>query len=216
MSIPNKYDGTCNRCGQHVPSAAGEARLTDKGWRVFCVPECEARPVHVRSPVVEQRVGDLAGIMRLFDKARAHLKFPAVELGVPELGGYAVRVNVAGEHAREPGSLTVCDALRADDTGRRAWLGRVTLDGYFQPSRDASADQHLIEAVRRRLVAFAADPAGIAADHGKLTGRCCFCRLPLTDERSTAIGYGQKCAKNFGLPWGARAAEFAGPARRAS
>jgi hypothetical protein len=29
-----------------------------------------------------------------------------------------------------------------------------------------------------------------------------FCRLTLTDARSTAVGYGQTCAGHWGMPWG--------------
>lgn len=42
-----------------------------------------------------------------------------------------------------------------------------------------------------------------------VTGHCCFCSLPLTDERSTAVGYGKVCADHFGLSWGARPVAFA-------
>lgn len=41
-----------------------------------------------------------------------------------------------------------------------------------------------------------------AARWGKLYGRCVFCSLPLTDERSIAVGYGPVCAEHHGLPWG--------------
>lgn len=44
-----------------------------------------------------------------------------------------------------------------------------------------------------------------AAGHGHSTGQCVFCMLPLTDDgegKSVQVGYGQKCAKNYGLPWG--------------
>src|SRR4051794_7329117 len=45
-------------------------------------------------------------------------------------------------------------------------------------------------------------PAGFAREHGRLTGRCCFCNQALCDERSTAAGYGETCARHFSLPWG--------------
>ena len=31
---------------------------------------------------------------------------------------------------------------------------------------------------------------------------CCFCRLPLSDDRSEKAGYGPRCAEKYGLPWG--------------
>jgi hypothetical protein len=57
-------------------------------------------------------------------------------------------------------------------------------------------------AVTAALASLAADPAAACSAYGHLTGACCFCRLPLTDARSVAVGYGPICAGNFGLPWG--------------
>jgi hypothetical protein len=141
-----------------------------------------------RAPQAAQTVGDLSAIVAMFDRARQHLRYPAVVLD-------GFRVNVAGDRAREPGSLTITSPAKGAD-GRRAWLGRVTLAGQFEPARETPAD------LGDKLRAFAADPAGVAAYYGRLHGACCFCRKPLRDERSTAVGYGPNCAENFGLPWG--------------
>ena len=56
--------------------------------------------------------------------------------------------------------------------------------------------------MHKLLQRLAADPAGVASKYGKMTGRCCFCHLQLTDAKSLAVGYGKTCAKNYGLPWG--------------
>ena len=142
-----------------------------------------------------QAVGDLSRIIEMFDRARAHLRYPAVVLD-------GFRVSVAGARAAHPGSLTVTGVERTgvDRFGRsaRAWYGRVYHSGEFVPGREAPAD--LADKLRR----FAADPAGVAAEYGRLHGACCFCRRSLRDERSTAVGYGPDCAENYGLPWGAR------------
>lgn len=199
----NKFPGTCVRCGERVEVNQGELKLEAQGWRVYCPSPCEPKPKVSISPPRAQ-VGDLSGIMTLFRTARQHLKFPAIELDVPAVPGLSIRVNVAGDKAREPGSLTVVDAERDGFSGRRDWLGRVSLDGTWQPSgRSPQAD-----AIGARLREFAADPAKIAGEHGRLHGRCCFCRIALKDERSTAVGYGKTCAENFGLPWGSRPSEF--------
>lgn len=42
-----------------------------------------------------------------------------------------------------------------------------------------------------------------AKNFSDLYGVCVFCTKPLTDERSIFAGYGEKCASNHGLPWGA-------------
>jgi hypothetical protein len=45
-------------------------------------------------------------------------------------------------------------------------------------------------------------PQEAAKSYGRLTGRCCFCQLPLTRSESIAAGYGPVCATSYGLPWG--------------
>lgn len=140
----------------------------------------------------EVQVGDLTATIALFDKARTHLKNPKVLLAV---GTQSVRLSVAGERARVPGSINVASVARF---GEGAWYGRISRDGQFQPTPAAANVPGLTEA----LTAFAADPAKVAAEYGRLTGNCCFCHLPLRDERSTAVGYGPTCADHYGLPWG--------------
>lgn len=49
---------------------------------------------------------------------------------------------------------------------------------------------------------FEANPVEFVAAAGKRTGRCCFCRLKLTDPRSEEMGYGRICSRRFQLPWG--------------
>jgi hypothetical protein len=146
-----------------------------------------------------QVVGDLSALIAMFDRARRHLRFPKIVMD-------GFRVGVAGPRAKQPGSLTIT-AAEKNDQGERAWFGRVTLAGEFQPARDVPNTA----AIGDKLRALAADPARVAAEHGRLHGACCFCNIPLRDERSTAMGYGPDCADNFGLPWGARAARQEAP-----
>jgi hypothetical protein len=170
------------------------------------------------APKVE--IGSLDGIIALFDKAAARLKFPAVVLDVP---GYedGVRISRAGARAKFPGTLNVTNGAKDDSEYGRTWFGRVGLDGKYAPSRDATPE------IAAALKAFAADPVKVATAYGrvkrsqievrnadgtvgfKLVGQCCFCRKALTDERSTDVGYGKICAGHYGLPWGATAVEAA-------
>lgn len=138
------------------------------------------------------QVGDLTAAIQLFAKAREKLKFPKVTL---EVDGRAIKLSVAGENAKLPGSITV-----ASPKFGGAYYGRITVNGAFQPARDAAAVPTLVEYLKR----FAAEPAKVAAEYGKLTGNCCFCLKPLSDDRSLAVGYGGTCAKNYGLPWGVK------------
>jgi hypothetical protein len=157
------------------------------------------------APAPQAAVGDLGGVLALFAKAKTHLKRPAILLSVPE-ADTSIRLTIAGERAKVPGSLTVTtgEYTTTNDYGEpaRAWLGRVTVEGVYQPSREANGRT---DAIVRRLGELARDPAKVAAEHGKLTGRCCFCNHPLghgKDQRSVAVGYGPDCAKHFGVAWG--------------
>lgn len=149
----------------------------------------------VREAPKAVQVGDMAGVCRLFDTAtRSKLRSPAVVLHVVGLG--ELRLSMAGSRARIPGSINVASGDGA------AWFGRILRDGAFEPSRKQDVPAGLVDA----LVAFAAEPARVAAEHGRRTGRCCFCDLRLNDPTSTAIGYGATCAKRWGQPYGVKVA----------
>jgi len=113
------------------------------------------------------------------------------------LGGFPIRLYVAGDRAREPGAVTVQSADKKSD-GERTWIGRISQTGEFQGARGVANVEKIVD----RLREFSADPAGVAAADGKLTCRCCFCGLGLDDEKSVDVGYGPVCAKKFGLSWG--------------
>jgi hypothetical protein len=181
-------------------------RKDNGGFAVLCVTPCERKAPAAPQPA--PTVGDLSGILALFAKAQGHLKFPAIVLSVPE-AQETIRVSVAGESARVPGSLTVVSMTQRDYQDRKLWYGRVLLTGAFEASRTIGEKADPITA---RLRDFACDPVKIATEHGRLTGRCCFCHQTLRDERSTAVGYGETCASHWGLAWGARPAAFAAAA----
>lgn len=222
MNKYRKLDGAwviaCD--AQHAPGEVVPVGLRDgttknvmlaEGVAVIGIaPDCQYcyRPMPEAAPA-KLAVGGLAGVLALFKKAREHLKFPAIVLSVPGMPGDGVRITVAGAGAKFPGTLNVASASIRDDDTRygREWYGRIDLDGHFAPTRKTSADA--VAAITSRLRAFAAEPAKIAGEHGRLTGRCCFCNQSLSDERSTAVGYGRTCAGHFGMPWGSRPEEFA-------
>ena len=60
----------------------------------------------------------------------------------------------------------------------------------------------IVEVIGDALVRWARDPVGVAAEHGRMTGACCFCRRTLTTDESLAVGYGPVCATRYHLPWG--------------
>ena len=192
-------------CNVAVNLASGAVKFVTLGQQIE--PGLFATAPRATAPKVE--IGKLDGILALFDRAAKHLKFPAVVLDVP---GFAdgIRISRAGSRAKQPGTLNVVAGARDDSEYGRTWYGRVGLDGQYSPSRDATP------AIAEALKAFAADPVKVATAYGrvkrqqiedgaggyKLVGQCCFCRRALSDERSTAVGYGQICAGHYGLPWG--------------
>ena len=189
-------------------SQAQRKALSEK--QMFWVNKILGEALNPPAAVEVTQIGDLSGIKALFDRARAHLKFPAVTLNVPAVTGLSIRINVAGPSAKLPGTLNVVNSERNEATGRRDWYGRVKLDGSYEPGQKAS---EIATAVTARLVEFAANPARVAAEYGKLNGVCCFCGLTLgprpgspkasaTALKSVRVGYGKTCAENFGLPWG--------------
>ncbi len=143
-------------------------------------------------PVVNRakpvNVGDMAGVIALFNTAGSRLKNPKVEIEFGGVGSVTLMMLKTGKH---PGSISIKSGKGYD----APWFGRIHTDGRFEPSRIAP------QGLDTALLAFAADPAGVAAQHGHKTGQCCFCSIPLRDARSVFVGYGATCAKHFALPY---------------
>jgi len=136
------------------------------------------------------KVGDMSGLVDLLRRASSHLKWPKFRVRAND--GDVV-VSLAGSSSKNAGWLYV----KTPSEDGSVYLGKVNpANGEYVPSRDASDD------IEGALEQFSKDPAKVAADYGKLTGNCCFCSRPLSDERSTAVGYGATCADHYGLPWG--------------
>lgn len=176
-------------------SSARRGKMTDK-QRYWLEKMAERIDQPQQTERVKTPVGDLSGVMALFDGVRKHLKAPAVVISPddPREGRTREwRLSVAGPTARAPGTINVVQK----DADRGVWFGRILLDGQFEASPREPTPDDLVPFLQR----FAANPAKVAAEYGKLNGRCCFCDRALTDERSTAVGYGATCAKNWSLPY---------------
>ena len=146
-------------------------------------------------------IGSMSGIDALFNSAAKKLQRPAIVLTAKDMD-FSLRLTITGNGSKAPGSINVTTNGSFE---QREWLGRIS-GGVFQPGFKA-ADK--AEPTTALLKAFAADPAGVAAAHGKLTGACCFCNRALKDSTSVALGYGPVCADNFGLPYSAQSAKAA-------
>lgn len=139
---------------------------------------------------VQVETKGLDALRALFARATARLKAPRIAFACD---GHEIGLSLAKPDSRNAGAVYV----HLD----REYAGKVTPDSTFLPLRTLPARTQ--EMVGQAVARFAADPAGVAGASGRLTGRCAFCRLGLTDERSAAAGYGRDCARNYGLPWGA-------------
>lgn len=144
-------------------------------------------------PPVEQ-ITNLEKVYTFFQDARKHLKFPKIML---TLGSRQLKVYMSGSRSNHPDTVNL--VTEDDDGYLDLWLGRVFADGEWQHRKGHDALHKQAAVV---LTALAADPAKVAAEHGHLTGNCCFCNRKLTDERSTDVGYGPVCATRWSLPWG--------------
>ena len=109
-------------------------------------------------------------------------------------GGLDIVVYMSGQRSRVP------DTLNVVSDGGDMWFGRVRESGEWEVGNKATPSA--VEDIQQVLHSLANDPEGTAAAYGKLTGSCCFCGRTLTDERSTAVGYGPVCADHFNLSWG--------------
>ena len=135
---------------------------------------------------------DVSGVFHLFEQAISHkLKYPKIRLQTES--GQIVILKRAGDKSKYTGQIQITDEK---PFGSNLYFGRISLDGELFPTSSATPE------VISLLQSLSVDPVFVASNYGRLTGRCCFCDLPLTDKRSTAEGYGPVCADHFGLPWG--------------
>ena len=135
----------------------------------------------------------------MFNNAKQHLKRPKITLLMGPKGSDNL-IDVTR-------SKRVRFSLRVD-------YGRLYMNGEGYGSLygwvDLSTQELVLKALGRAnqihlmelLSEFSENPKKVAILHGKLTGNCCFCSLPLSDDRSLKMGYGPICADHWHLPWG--------------
>lgn len=153
--------------------------------RLHCVPDTAP------SAGLKEVVPGFSGVMALFNKAKATLKYPKIVL---QVGDQEIALSLASEKSKCPGTVNVTDG---GPFGNNLWYGRVNADGVWEHNPRVPEDE--LTVIRATLQGLGEDPAQAARKYGKLTGRCCFCHSKLTDAHSTAAGFGQTCAKNYGL-----------------
>jgi len=141
---------------------------------------------------------DFTAIYGLFALASRNLKYPRVRLQTES--GDTVIIKLAGNQSKYTGQLQVTDDK---PYGENKYFGRIDSNGAYIRSWSASPE------VTSLLEKLSDNPAKVASEYGRMTGRCCFCGLQLSDERSTAVGYGEICAEHYGLPWSSEKFSFA-------
>lgn len=146
----------------------------------------------------------VAGVVALLRKAQdSGLKYPKLWLAFADRSD--LRITIAGSGSRTPGFLMLTDG---EAFGSNKFYGRISPAGELELGRDSGPRRDELVPLLERL---AREPAKVAAEYGHLTGNCCFCSRKLSDDRSIAVGYGQICARKFGLPWGAAAVSIETP-----
>jgi len=85
----------------------------------------------------------------------------------------------------------------SDPIGDEEYIGCL-YQGRFLPNRERNP----LPTEREFMARLSSDPVGFMATCSKDMNRCCYCNLPLEDERSKEVGYGKVCAERWGLPWG--------------
>lgn len=149
-----------------------------------------------RKEAVQLDTNGLATIFAMFTTASTKgLKKPAIRLQNDV--GQHLHLSLAGAASKNAGFVYVKNASGFDS----AYYGKISPEGKFLQVSSCPVT------VEPLLLAFAADPQGIATKYGKLTGCCSFCGRKLTDKRSTEMGYGPVCADKFGLNWGNKVVE---------
>jgi len=157
-----------------------------------------ASPESVSSPVRPTiALAPFAGVINLFKEVSKSLKNPRIVLRFTN--GEPLHLKLSGSQSKHPGTVNVTDGR---PYANNTWYGRVSPDGTWSPGPEGSFDKVSQAEVAALLTCLACDPVNTAAEHGKLTGMCCFCNSTLTDGKSTDAGYGPVCAKRWGLAWG--------------
>ena len=190
-----------------LDSWSSKGSLSEKQhyWACKMIDRAAGKPA---AAPVAKAVGDVSKIVAMINTARQYMAFPCLMIDGGQ--GDKLRITLAGDKAKVPGSLTVTTDQKGSD-GRYFWIGRI-MDGAFQPGSTLSDDT--VAALTKALVGFAADPEGVAKAYGQKFGRCCFCRKVLTEAKSLALGYGPDCADHWGLPHNVAAAKEAAAFQR--
>ena len=143
---------------------------------------------------------DFSRVMKMFQNAKQHLKRPKITLLMPH-------IEADGTNTFSKDGKRVRFSLDKFGTKMNMYGSEWGINyGYIDVNtgevnlRRQGRDNK--EALMALLDEFCAEPRKLSILHGKLTGNCCYCSLPLSDPRSLHTGYGPVCADHWHFPWG--------------
>jgi hypothetical protein len=188
--IISRFAGHCSKCNGDIPAGVKVSWDTEtrKVSHLGGCPARVARPLPVAALAAPLVCASPIAAFIGAAKDRG-LKAPKARFLAPN--GGEMRLALAGAKAKNPG------AVKVDIAG--VWIGNIETTGNVIGPLARPGYKPVLDAIE--LIAL--DPAAAAKAYGKLMGRCSFCNLPLTDDRSGSsveVGYGPVCAKKFGLP----------------
>jgi len=191
--LDKSYEGRNNFTASLALASTKPKGLSQKQrfWAEKLVSDARTNP---NTNDVRKVAENADAVFKMFETAGKKLKYPKITFVLKNFG--EIRMWVAGDHAHYPGTITI--RARGDYVRN---IGRIDRDGTIHINKSKVDDTYL-DFLFNALSKFIYDPVKVAAEYGMKTGNCCFCSRPLKDERSTEMGYGPICAKNFDLPWG--------------
>lgn len=172
-------------------SNTGSLSANQRGWVNKLINRVKgAEPIY----------GDFKAVRVMFRIASANggLQYPKVRLMTK--GGQFVQLNFNAEDSDKV--KVFVDGWQGH--GFRKFAGLIE-DNMLKPW-DGRFGMLMNDDVKTLLQDFSMDPAKVAKASAGILGCCSFCGKRLSDERSKEAGYGQTCAKHYGLPWGGKKA----------
>lgn len=201
----NRYAGRCVTCGGWVDAEAGYlAKAADGRWAAEHVT-CPAQVPAPTAPAAGQdhRPNRYAGTC-----TECSGTVPAGEGWLTGKPGAWTTQHPAGQcpaPAAAPAPADGYEPAKGDVHVVEGAYYRVhhgQRSGRLYACRWDGADWDYTPGAMALLSAATVATAEQAAAFGHMFERCCYCTTPIDTPESTVAGYGPKCARKRGLPWG--------------
>lgn len=142
---------------------------------------------------------DASKLIELFVKAQGRDAAGKPKLQCPQMfikvAGHELGFRMAGPRSK-PANQGCVFITNGDD-----YWGKIAKDGALTFTRQMTLERQTMIDIGEQIKEFLADPQGFAVKFGRVTGRCCFCGIELTNRHSIFNGYGQVCAEHWSLPY---------------